>query len=98
MPEMYFTVQWPDGAQERCYSPSLVIGEHLAVGSAYELQDFVARCDLALSEASQRVEQKYGYFCTSAIDQLGQIKDRAKTFDPSTFPSVQVLAFAPGTR
>lgn len=98
MPEMFFTVRWPDGAQERCYSPSLVITDHLAVGADYALGDFVARCDAALSEASERVQQKYGYFCSSAIDQLGQIKHRAQAFEADAAPRVQVLAFTPGSR
>lgn len=98
MPEMFFTVEWPDGVQDRCYSPSLVISDHLAVGSDYELKDFVARCDAALTQASQRVQQKYGYACSSALDQLGQIKQRAEAFASSESARVRVLAFAPGSR
>ena len=30
MPEMSFDISWPDGSIERCYSPSLVIKDHLA--------------------------------------------------------------------
>ncbi len=37
MPEMRFTVRWSDGGESACYSPSLVIEEHLAVGHAYPL-------------------------------------------------------------
>jgi uncharacterized repeat protein (TIGR04042 family) len=39
MPEMHFVVRWPDGAEMRCYSPSLVVREHLEVG----LQDILVR-------------------------------------------------------
>ena len=98
MPEMLFTVEWPDGSQERCYSPSQVITDYLTVGSDYALQDFVARCDTALTDASQRVYQKYGYFCSSAVDQLGQIKRQAQTFAATESPRVRVLAFSPGSR
>ncbi len=35
MPEMRFQIRWPDGADETCYSPSLVIKDHLAVGVSY---------------------------------------------------------------
>ncbi|MGZ6801009.1 MAG: MSMEG_0570 family nitrogen starvation response protein, partial [Mycobacteriaceae bacterium] len=32
MPEMTFTVQWPDGKRESCYSPSLVMHDYLTIG------------------------------------------------------------------
>ena len=30
MPEMHFQIRWPDGQVDTCYSPSLVVREHLA--------------------------------------------------------------------
>ena len=35
MPEMTFTVRWPDGRVEDCYSPSLVVHDHLQPGRRY---------------------------------------------------------------
>ena len=52
MPEMRFHIRWPDGTREACYSPSLVIKDHLAVGQDYPLDEFVALSRLALGIAS----------------------------------------------
>jgi uncharacterized repeat protein (TIGR04042 family) len=67
MPEMRFAVRWPDGAETEHYSPSLVMHDHLSVGAAYPVDDFVARTSAALGEASERVRAKYGFACTSAM-------------------------------
>lgn len=77
MPEMTFTVRWPDGAVDECYSPSLVMHDHLAVGATYPVAEFVARTSAALDLASERVLQRYGFACTSAIQQRGEIEARA---------------------
>lgn len=98
MPEMYFHVRWPDGREEDCYSPSLVIGDFLTPGQHYPLPEFVARCEQALTEASNRVQQKYGYFCSSAMDQLGRIRARAGDFENRPDGTVAVEAFKPGQR
>lgn len=97
MPEIYFDVRWPDGQQERCYSPSLVIQDHLDAGARYPVGDFVQRCETALGEASERVKAKYGFYCSSAMDQLTRIKTRAEAFDPSE-SEVLVEGFKPGAR
>lgn len=77
MPEMTFTVRWPDGAQESCYSPSLVVHDHLEVGERYPVADFVARTTTALTVASERVEARYGVPCTAAAGQLARIRTSA---------------------
>ncbi len=91
MPEMQFTVAWPDGAEMRCYSPSLVIEEHLAPGTSYKLDDFLTRSRTALRIASERVQQRYGFPCSRALGQLAQIEKRAESFGSDTH--VAVLAF-----
>src|SRR5690349_18133287 len=97
MPEMHFTVRWPDGSEMRCYSPSLVVREHLEVGRSYPLADFVARSRTALHIGSERVKAKFGFYCTAAMDQLAEIEARAADVDPRA--SVAVLSFElpPGT-
>jgi len=77
MPEMYFDVTWPTGRRERCYSPSLVVEEHLQVGSSYPVDEFVARARLALDSAAERVRAKYGFYCSAARDQLAHIEASA---------------------
>jgi uncharacterized repeat protein (TIGR04042 family) len=89
MPEMTFTVQWPDGARQECYSPSLVMHDHLEVGAQYPVAEFVARTGTALSIASERVREKFGFACTSAAAQLAEVEDKARR---SPEGMVQVLA------
>ncbi|XSG83246.1 MAG: MSMEG_0570 family nitrogen starvation response protein [Methyloligella sp. ZOD6] len=80
MPEVHFTVRWPDGTQERCYSPSTAIKRHFSAGETYPLADFLTRAREGLSEASDRVAAKYGYACSSAMDQLARIEARATLY------------------
>ena len=93
MPEMHFQVRWPDGQASTCYSPSLVIREHLQVGASYPMTEFVQRVHTALHIASDRVRAKYGYACSMALDQLAAIETTAAAFTPDS--RVQVLAFDP---
>lgn len=83
MPEMYFDVTWPSGQRERCYSPSLVVEEHLEVGHSYEVDDFVQRARVALEIAAERVRQKYGFYCSAARDQLAHIEATAEKLSHS---------------
>ena len=78
MPEMRFRIRWPDGTSESCYSPSLVIKDFFSPGRTYPLADFVARSRSALNIASERVKAKYGFTCSSAMDQLARIETAAQ--------------------
>jgi len=80
MPEKIFTVQWPNGEEEECYSPSNIIGEFLIAGESYPLQEFLHRATDGLNNASERVRQRYGYACSSALNQLHRIQSKSKTF------------------
>jgi uncharacterized repeat protein (TIGR04042 family) len=80
MPEMRFLIVWPDGEEETCYSPSLIVKEYLAEGQSYLLSDFLHRCGEALSIASDRVEAKYGSPCSLARNQLTCLEARGKTY------------------
>lgn len=93
MPEMTFTVQWPDGAVEECYSPSLVMWDHLAVGAAYPVADFTVRTTTALDEAAERVRARWGFACTSAMAQRDRIAQVARGFAGDE--TVRVLAMRP---
>ena len=73
MPEMTFVVQWPDGSVDDCYSPSLVMHDHLVAGDDYPLGEFVDRTTTALGIASARVREKFGFACTSAMAQQSEI-------------------------
>ncbi len=94
MPEMHFKVQWPSGATEDCYSPSWIIEEYLVAGSDYPVADFVERVGVALNIASDRVRQKYGFACSSALDQLAAIHKTAGALSADERDGrVRVLAF-----
>ena len=93
MPEMTFTVEWPDGRRVECYSPSLVMHDHLEVGGAYPVADFVGRTTRALDAASERVRERYGYACTSALEQRDRIEQTAARYDVDAV--VTVLAMEP---
>ena len=83
MPEMLFHIRWPDGADEQCYSPSLVIKDHLAVGTSYDVAEFMQRCRTALTIASDRVREKYGFACSRAMGQLARLEAAAERFRAS---------------
>jgi putative flavoprotein involved in K+ transport len=82
MPEMHFHVKWPNGHEQNCYSPSYIIEEHLNEGAEYEVADFVARVRAALNIASERVLARYGFECSSAIDQLRAVEETAAALEP----------------
>ncbi|CUH50799.1 MSMEG_0570 family nitrogen starvation response protein [Shimia marina] len=81
MPETRFTVRWPDGHIEECYSPSSVIKDFLTADTTYPLDDFIMRCRIGLEKASFRVEAKFGFRCSSADAQLTKIESKAGAFD-----------------
>ena len=80
MPEIQFQIQWPDGSQETCYSPSLVVKDYLMVETSYTLEDFLARSRTALQTASQRVQEKYGFPCSLALGQLQRLEAQSARF------------------
>ncbi|ALL70476.1 NAD/NADP transhydrogenase alpha subunit (plasmid) [Paraburkholderia caribensis MBA4] len=91
MPVMHFRVQWPDGSEANCYSPSTVVGEYFIAGQRYALADFVERAREALHIGSERVREKYGFACSAAMDQLAQIEAQAQHFATDPQAEVQVV-------
>ncbi|WP_370246425.1 MSMEG_0570 family nitrogen starvation response protein [Nocardioides sp.] len=82
MPEMTMTVRWPDGREQECYSPSLVLHDYLAPGS-YPVAEFERRSLQALEVASARVKEKFGFACTSAAATAAQIRHAAARYAPA---------------
>jgi uncharacterized repeat protein (TIGR04042 family) len=93
MPEMHFTVRWPDGETTRCYSPSLVIEEHFSPGAQYPIDEFLSRSRTALHIASERVRARYGFPCSRALGQLADIERRAAAFAANPTSQIEVLSF-----
>lgn len=80
MPEMTFTVRWPDGHVADHYSPSLVMHDHLDEGATYPVEEFLVRSATALGIASDRVRARFGFACSSAADTLRDIDQLAATY------------------
>ncbi|MBB5415208.1 putative repeat protein (TIGR04042 family) [Paraburkholderia atlantica] len=91
MPVMHFRVQWPDGTEANCYSPSTVVGEYFVAGQRYALDDFVERAREALHIGSERVREKYGFACSAAMDQLAQIEAQAERFASDAQAKVSIV-------
>ena len=93
MPEMYFHVRWPDDSAMACYSPSTTIREAFEIGKTYSISEFVARSRSALTYASNRVADKYGYGCAHALRQIEEIETRAIDFSDPDNAYVTVESF-----
>jgi uncharacterized repeat protein (TIGR04042 family) len=94
VPEMHFSIEWPGGAIERCYSPSYVIEEHLTEGTDYPVSEFLERTARALQVASDRVQARYGFACSSALEQLAALRTAAAALSPNQQEGrVKVISF-----
>lgn len=96
MPEMWFDIIWPDGREERCYSPSFIIKEVFSAGRDYELSQFMTQSRHALSEASERVYAKYGFPCSRALRQLALLEQGCAAFTSQVGAVVHVKRFLDG--
>ena len=90
MPEMQFSVRWPDSTETTHYSPSLVVESHLTPHSAYAIPDFLAPPPPAREPARQRVRARFGFPCSRALSARDDIARRAAGF---TDGQVTVLDF-----
>ncbi|CAG9163560.1 MSMEG_0570 family nitrogen starvation response protein [Cupriavidus pinatubonensis] len=93
MPVTHFRIRWPDQTEMTCYSPSSVVREHFVPGAAYPLDEFMARARAALQGASERVRARYGYVCSSAMDQLERLEMSAQAFHGRDDAVVVFLGF-----
>ncbi|NJL19923.1 MAG: MSMEG_0570 family nitrogen starvation response protein [Leptolyngbyaceae cyanobacterium SM1_3_5] len=93
MPEIRFKIQWCDGSQEICYSPSLIVKEYFTPNCEYDLKDFVERSRTALTIASDRVQAKYGKPCGLALGQLQEIETKAAQYAQLPQPKIRFLQF-----
>jgi len=93
MPAMHYRLRWPDQSESTCYSPSLVIKNFFEPGRDYALPDFLQRLREATRIASDRVEAKFGFACSRAMDQLATIEEQAAPFAARADARVLMLAF-----
>jgi uncharacterized repeat protein (TIGR04042 family) len=89
---MHFRIQWPDGTEANCYSPSTVVSDYFTPGTRYRVDDFLQRSREALHIGSERVREKFGFACSAAMDQLAQIEEQAAHFAAQPDATVTVLA------
>lgn len=80
MPAVNFLVRWPDGEEELCYSPSTIVYDFIKPGAQFTLDEFMRVSRLALTSASERVRERFGFACSSADDQLLKICHRIDYF------------------
>ena len=80
MPELQFTVRWPDDGVTRCYSPSRAVVAFLDPERDYPLLEFMRRTRSGLHAASERVRQMYGAPCSRAAAQLAELERLAARF------------------
>jgi len=97
MPEVSFTIRWPDGTSQLGRSPSRAIGEVIAEGAVYPCTEFVRRARDGLNAASDRVRERYGFACTAAAEQLDAIEAGAarQDGDPHGLVAVEQLRVDP---
>jgi putative flavoprotein involved in K+ transport len=78
MPEVFFGIRWPDGAEQRCASPSRAIEKSLVAGGRYPVAEFVRRSREGLDAAAARVQERFGFRCTAAVEQVAAIEAGAR--------------------
>lgn len=61
MPETPFTVELPDGTRHQCYSPSSIVKKYFVPDQTLHVAEFVENASDALTEASRRVQAKFGF-------------------------------------
>lgn len=81
MPVTHVNIVWPDSKEDKVYSPSSVIKEHFKPGEVLTVEEFLAKAETSLFEASERVRLKFGYGCTSAQAELSRIQQKCTSFN-----------------
>lgn len=93
MPEIRFQIQWPDGDQQLCYSPSLVVKQYFSPDTEYNLEDFLQRVRTSLQIASDRVLAKYGFPCSLALGEIQKIETKSASYKHLSPAKVRFLHF-----
>jgi putative flavoprotein involved in K+ transport len=94
MPEVEFTVRWPDGRLQRCISPSRGIAQHVVAGGRYPAPEFVRRARSALEGGSLRLQQLRGFGCSSATQLIDELEAAAAPLAPGEVIGVEKVRLA----
>lgn len=81
MPVTHVYIKWPDSTEDKVYSPSSIVKSYFAKEQEVTINEFNAICNTSLNEASERVIQKFGYACTSAMAEIQRIQNLCKKYD-----------------
>ena len=91
MPETVFKIQLPDGREHDCYSPSSVVRKYFAVGDKITNREFLQKARESLKIASDRVEEKFGFQCSGAMNSLHDIERLSAQFEPDELVEVTAI-------
>lgn len=83
MPSVTFDVAWPDGERVSYYSPSTVVHQYIQAQTTYSQSEFSEKIFSALDEASERVYQKFGYYCSAASSEKNKIERKLENLSQS---------------
>ena len=83
MPITYVHIEWPDHKTDKVYSPSSVIKEYFIAGENLSVKSFMDTCTKGLLKANERVFQKFGFACTSALSESERIHILCQKYDAS---------------
>ena len=84
MSEITFTAELPDGSFQPCYSPSPVVKKYFRTGQELSAREFIRLSRLALTEASQRVQDRVGLSRPAVYSSLSEIERWAGALPPDT--------------
>ena len=89
MPEIEFTIRWPDGRAQRCISPSRSIEKAVVTGARYPVGEFVRRARAALELGQARLRELRGVGCSSAAQLLDEIEAAGARFAAGELVSIE---------
>jgi uncharacterized repeat protein (TIGR04042 family) len=89
VPEVHFSVRWPDGRSELFYSPSLIVEEYFEPGVGYPLAEFVDKSRTCMRIADARVREKYGFGCAESRATLARIEAKAARYSATDDVTVE---------
>jgi putative flavoprotein involved in K+ transport len=89
MPEIEFTVGWPDGRTQRCISPSRTIERAIVTGARYPVGEFQRRARSALELGSERLRDLRGFGCSAAVQLIDELDTTAESFAETDLVAIE---------
>ena len=89
MPEIEFTIRWPDGETRRCISPSRSIEGAIVTGARYPVDELVRRVRDAIELGSARLRELRGFGCSAATQLVDELRATAETFSADQLVAIE---------